>query len=333
MDNPQVKEEIRLPSIMQPSDTFSTKYEFADAFTDQQESVNWRARDYNMADDMQDFRTKLTKPERMLIIETQKLFSHYEMALGLEFWTGKFTRLFPRVEFQRMGTMFGMIETTVHLKFYTQMMDALAMNTAEFFNAPYEDEVLTQSLQYVVEAIKCDDPLKCLAAFCFLEGTVLFSSLAALMSFRAPGGINAMANMVSGISHSCQDEVLHCGAAAAIFQELLKESNLSNQELEELEAHIRQLSKSVVDHERRVISKLFSYGDIRFLGKEDLVRFVEHRADECTKLLGYEVEEDNRPNPISEWFYLSFQGYGVHDFFNVSGKNYELFVDKNRFTW
>lgn len=318
--------------IKQRSTSFKTVYEWADEFTNRQWRKFWDAKDYNMADDMHSFRTVLTKPERLMLIEILKIFNLYEVNIGIEFWNGRFKKMFPRYEFERMGAVFGAIETGVHAPFYIQMSDALGFNTEEFHDAPYNDPVLKERLATIIHYLKGECDIRCLAAMCLLEGTALFSSIAALVSFRAPGSPNAMTNMVSGIIHSAEDEWGHSMASAKCFQVLVEESNLSNEELAQLEKDVREMTDSMVEHEDRITDNIFKGGDNRFIAKEDLKIFSKHRGNRCLEMLGYE-QEDVKHNPIGEWFYILVDAYGFHDFFQQTGSEYTKSVNKSRFTW
>ena len=323
---------MKLPPIQTPSSSFKTIYDWADKFTNAQWDIFWKHTDYKMSDDLHSFRTDLTKPERLMIIESQVIFQHYEVRLG-EFWNSRFKQIFPRYEFDRLGSTFGAMESGVHSPFYIAMTDALGFNTEEFHDKAYLDTVLSRRLEFVTQAIRGDDDLHCLGAICFLEGTALFSALAALMSFRKPGGINAMTNMVSGIVHSCADEQLHSQASAACFKALKDELKLTEEDSIKLFNAIYKVAIDIVAHEILIIEKLFSFGEIRAITKEDMITFVKHRADECLKMLGYEPIYNIKDNPIGEWFYVLVNSYNFGDFFVASQKDYSKTVNSDRFTW
>jgi ribonucleotide reductase beta subunit family protein with ferritin-like domain len=322
-----------IPNILTPSKSFKTEYKWVEDFIDKQQNELWLAKNYDMKADMHVFRTELTKPERMMIVETLKLFSHYETNLGTEFWGGAFIKMFPKKEFQQLGSLFSMVENVSHLTFYTQMMDALGFNTEEFYNSPYQDEVLSDRLGKITKAFKEKDNLKKLAVFTFLEGTALFSSIAALMSFRAPGSINCMTNMASGIIHSAVEEDLHSQASAMCYKTLKSEMNLTPEETLDYQVYCYDVAKDILEHEYLIIDKLFSYGEIRSIKKEDLKLFVEHRTLYCLNLLGYKVESDCHDNKVASWFYILAKSYNMGDFFVSQQKDYENSVNKTRFTW
>ena len=226
-----------------------------------------------------------------------------------------------------------MVETAVHATFYIQMLDELGFNTKEFHDKAFNDPEIKQRLEFIVKCLNGDSDLLALAAMCFLEGTALFSSLASLMSFRKPRSINAMQNMASGIVHSCQDELLHCLVSASAHNELLKQLDLSSEELLSHHKSLVKMREDIVAHELLLIEKKFAFGESRTVAKEDLIRFVEHRGDECLSLMEVSVLRDERPNPIAQWLYPMVKSYNFGDFFQTTQKDYEKFVNKERFTW
>lgn len=299
----------------------------------QQLKMFWVAPDYSMVDDMGDFRVKATKAERIMIINGQKAINHYEVKLDGEFWNGRFKEMFPRYEFQALGSTNGMMEGSVHSKFYIQMADAIGLNDENFHNAVFDDKELNERIKFIGQSVKGDCDLRCLAAMCFIEGTALFSVLASLMSFRKPNSLNLMKNMASGIVHSCQDELIHCLATAMCFKQLLEESNLSKLDLANLQRDIIKMSEDVVAHEYLLIEKLFEGGELRNITKEELRRFVEHRKVECLNLLGYDTKDSEEPNPVADWLYPMVKSYNFGDFFQTTNKDYVKSVNKELFKW
>jgi len=324
---------MNIPRITSKSTSFKPRYPFAVELADKQLDMMWLAKDYNMSDDAHDFRVKATKAQRMMIIQTQKIFNHYEVKLGTDFWNGRFKQIFKGYEFERLGSVFGMVETAVHSPFYIQMTDVVGLNDEDFHNTVFHDPELKSRIEFIVNALTGPCDLRSLAAMTFLEGTALFASLAALMSFRKPGEANIMKNMVSGIVHSCSDELLHCFGSAKCFQELLKESSLSPTALKNLQKDVNQLAKDIVEHEAVLIRKLFQWGELGMVTELELAQFVMHRADECLTLLGYDKYFKPDNNPIGDWIYLLVESYNFGDFFQTTQKDYTKYVNKEDFTW
>lgn len=323
---------MEIPKIKQKSTSFKPEYQWAVDLADKQLDLFWVAKDYSMMDDAHSFRVELTKAERMMVIQTQRIFVHYEAKLGVDFWNGRFKQMFPRYEFERMGAIFGMMETGVHATFYTQMMDAMGLNTEEFHNEPFKDKELSKRLEFITESLRDGTDLEALAAMCFLEGTALFSSFGALLAFRKPNSFNGLKNMVSGLVRSCKDEILHCKASAMCFKQLLDESKLTIKEQEKLKASIKKMCSDIVEHELLILAKLFENGELRNITQKELSELVKERADKCLELLGL-GKMFNITSEASKWFTPMVESYNFGDFFSSTQGEYNKSVNKELFTW
>jgi len=96
MPTPKVKAQIRTKKT-----TYTVDYPQAIAAARRQFSTLWSAEELGVEKDENDIRTMMTDGERHGMITVLKLFTQYELEIGAEFWSGKFTRLFPRPDIQR----------------------------------------------------------------------------------------------------------------------------------------------------------------------------------------------------------------------------------------
>ena len=326
-----------LTKIQIPKDTFTVDYPEAVDFMNKQQAIFWPHFEVKVAKDKQDILVNMTESESHGTIETLRLFSKYENIIGDEFWLNFVMKKFPRAaDIQPMAAMFGAMELAVHLNFYKTLNEELGIATDDFYNSYKEDEELNQRIEYLETILHQEDDLRALGGFTFGEGAVLYTSFAFLKHFQSQGK-NKLLNVVSGINFSARDENLHAEAAAWLFRTLKKEKIeaglLDKEYLDKLEADIYESAKTVLEHEKLIIKKIFSKGKIEGITETQLEYFAKSRINKCLRELGYKNLWEVDYNPISEWFYRGINGYQMQDFFSSQGNQYQRNWDANSFKW
>ena len=326
-----------LTQIQTPKDTFTVDYPEAVDFMNKQQAIFWPHFEVKVAKDKQDILVNMTESERHGTIETLRLFSKYENIIGDEFWLNFVMKKFPRAaDIQPMAAMFGAMELAVHLNFYKTLNEELGIANDDFYNSYKEDDELKQRIEYLKTVLHQEDDLRALGGFTFGEGAILYTSFAFLKHFQSQGK-NKLLNVVSGINFSARDENLHAEAAAWLFRTLKKEkieAGLLNEEyLDKLEADIYESAKTVLEHEKLIIKKIFSKGKIEGITETQLEHFAKSRINKCLRELGYKNLWEVDYNPIAEWFYRGINGYQMQDFFSSQGNQYQRNWDANSFKW
>lgn len=302
-----------------PKTTYTVDYPQAVEFRNKQSSIFWPPEEVKVGKDKQDILVNMTPAERHGVITTLKLFTKYELIIGEEFWLTKVMESFPRPEIQSMASLFGAMELSVHAPFYAKLNEELNLATDEFYNAYLEDPVLAERIKFLDKILSDDDLAYSLAAFSFIEGAVLYSSFAFLKHFQT-NGKNKLLNVVSGINFSARDEALHSEATGWLFQQYVKEAGIDPAEYE---AKAREIGCVVYEHEKAIIQKIFSEGDIEGITETQLDSFVKSRINICLRNLGYKNLYEVTYNPIADYFYKSINGYSMNDFFVSVGNQYE----------
>ena len=326
-----------LTKIQTPKDTFTVDYPEAVDFMNKQQAIFWPHFEVKVAKDKQDILVNMTESESHGTIETLRLFSKYENIIGDEFWLNFVMKKFPRAaDIQPMAAMFGAMELAVHLNFYKTLNEELGIATDDFYNSYKGDEELNQRIEYLETILHQEDDLRAIGGFTFGEGAVLYTSFAFLKHFQSQGK-NKLLNVVSGINFSARDENLHAEAAAWLFRTLKKEKIeaglLDEEYLDKLEADIYESAKTVLEHEKLIIKKIFSKGKIEGITETQLEHFAKSRINKCLRELGYKNLWEVDYNPISEWFYRGINGYQAQDFFSSQGNQYQRNWDANSFKW
>lgn len=313
--------------IQTPKTEFTVDYPEAVEFMNQQQAVFWPHFEVKVHKDKQDILVNMTESESHGTVTTLKLFSKYEQIIGTEFWINFVMQKFPRpADIQPMAAMFGAMELGVHQKFYSTLNEELGLATDEFYNEYLQDPDLAERIEFLEETLANKDDLHALGCFTFGEGAILYSSFAFLKHFQSQGK-NKLLNVVSGINFSARDEHLHSEAAAWLFRTLLQElkdkGEISVEYEEELKQDIYKAAETVLEHERKIISKIFEKGKIDGITDTQLEHFAQSRINLCLRNLGYENLYKVEYNPVGEWFYKGINGYQMQDFFNSQGNQYQ----------
>lgn len=316
----------KLTQIETKKESYTVDYPQAIKAARAQAGIIWFAEELGVEKDENDIRTRCTAGERHGITTVLKLFTTYELLLGgKEYWGGKVSEMFPRPDIQRMAATFSFIELGVHAPFYNLINETLSLSTDEFYLSWKEDEVLSERMAFIHSYADSDDKLRAMAAFSFMEGSVLFSLFAFLKSFNV-GGYNMIPHITSGIDASSKDENMHSMGAAWLYNQLLAEKQeaklITKKAIKELQADIRKIAEKVYEHESLICDKIFEKGGIRTINKEDMLHFVRDRINMVLSYLNCPPLFKEDTGIVSEWFYNQLNAYKYADFFSNSQVQY-----------
>ena len=294
------------------------EYQTAFDFYKDQHRAHWLADEVPLASDLNDWKLKLTEPEKSLIGNILKSFAQTEVHVN-DYWSTKVSIWFPKPEVQAMARVFADFES-IHAEAYARLNEELGLDD---FKAFLEDEVSKAKIDRLVETSSetLEDKAISLAIFsAFTEGVNLFSSFAILMSFQLR---NLMKGTGQIVEWSVRDESLHSKAGCWLFRTLLEEQPDLN--TEDLRDKIIEACELSVQLEFDFIDKAFEMGDVEGLTKEQLKNFIKARANEKMIELGYKpIYNDIDPNLLKqiEWFGHLTSGKTQQDFFAGRVTNY-----------
>lgn len=273
----------------------------------------------NFADDVMDFKSKLTDAERNLIGNVLKGFTQTELIVGNDYWANKVSTWFPKPEIQLMAMAFSGMEA-VHTVSYSQIDENLNLDDYEGFLQDPATVAKLSRLSSKEKTIK--DKARSLAIFsAFTEGVSLFSSFAILLNFKRFNKLPAIGKI---ITYSIRDESLHSAAGCWLFRTLAKQQNLY--EDKEFKKSIYEAARLTIKLEEDFIDKAFELGDVDGLKKEDLKNFIKHRANSKLKELGLKMNWKNIDKEsverIDSWFSIQSGGSTLSDFFHKRPTDY-----------
>lgn len=288
-------------------------------FAETQFSIGWPPSEFPVKDDVHEVLTNFTEAEKHSTIFLLKLFTHYELKAGVDYWGGRVMRRYPTACVQRMATAFANAELNMHAPFYNELNKALNLDTIEFYTDYVKDPVLKARMDFIDELIKSTDDALSTAVFSIVEGAVLYSSFAYLKHFRA-NGKNKLKNVVSGINASVRDENLHSLGGAFLFA---KECEYLGKRPKDYEEQVHQAARVICEHEKLINAKMFEKGTVEGITQTQLDHFGESRIDLCLEQLGMSKIYHVKYNPIESWFYDNINSLKLHDFFSTSGSDYK----------
>ena len=321
------------PRCQIPKKTPTYDYKAAVEAVEAQHNIFWLPTEPKVEKDLHCIKTELTEAEYHGVLTTLKLFTLYEIVAGNEYWGGKFKRMFPRPDFERMGACFSNVELNVHAPFYQRVDDLLGLSSDEFYSQFTDDPVLKSRMDFLDDCIKDKDDLFSVGVFSMVEGSILYSSFAFLMHFQSEGK-NKLPNIHSGLTFSVKDENLHSEGGAWVFRTLLGEKQeLGWDGYTEVESRLYKAAEAIYEHECQIIEMVFSKGSIKGVTAHQMRNFVESRIDLCLKNLGLNSIYNPTYNPIGNWFYKMIGGDTQHDFFVKLGSAYNRNWSEAGFVW
>ena len=294
------------------------EYQTAFDYYKDQHRAHWLADEVPLASDLNDWKLKLTEPEKSLIGNILKSFAQTEVHVN-DYWSTKVSVWFPKPEIQAMARVFADFES-IHAEAYARLNEELGLDD---FKAFLEDETSKAKIERLIETPgeTIEDRAVSLAIFsAFTEGVNLFSSFAVLMSFQLR---NLMKGTGQIVEWSVRDESLHSKAGCWLFRTLLEEQPELN--TDELREKIVEACNLSVQLEFDFIDKAFEMGSVEGLNKNQLKNFIKARANEKMIELGYKaIYNDIDPNLLKqiEWFGHLTSGKTQQDFFAGRVTNY-----------
>lgn len=235
-----------------------------------------------MADDIRDWKYKLTGAEKSLLTNLFRFFTQADIEVN-NCYMKKYSQVFQPVEVQMMLSAFSNMET-IHVHGYSFLVETLGMPDkiyAEFLDFKEMRDKYDYMRQFGVETK--EGIAKTLAVFGgFTEGVQLFSTFAILLNFQR---FNKMKGMGKIVEWSVRDETLHCNSIIRLFRVFIEE----NPEIwtEQLRSDIYEACATIIHFEDAFIDLCFKVGDdIEGLKGIEVKRYIRFIADRRLGELG-----------------------------------------------
>ena len=259
-----------------------------------QQRLHWLPEEVPLADDVKDWRNKLTDSERHLLTQIFRFFTQADVEVN-NCYMRHYSRVFKPTEVQMMLAAFSSMET-VHVAAYSHLLDTIGMPETEysvFLTVKEMKDKYDYMQEFNVDSKA--DIAKTLAVFgAFTEGLQLFASFAMLMNFPR---FNKMKGMGQIVTWSVRDETLHCNSIIKLFRTFVQE----NPEIwtEALQREIYLACSTIVDHEDAFIDLAFQIDGIEGMTAIDVKRYIRFIADRRLIQLGLQpIYKKDAKNPL-----------------------------------
>ena len=321
-------------------------YPWAFEYYHQQQQMHWLPNEIPLAEDISDWKFKLTKGEKNLVTQILRFFTQGDIDIARGY-IERYMQYFKAPEVRMMLCSFANTEA-IHTHAYSHLLDTLGLPEAEYQafheykemenkheylfkkHVEQEIEVASQGGTGPFTKIPIYDSLKNIVLdLCkfsaFGEGLQLFSSFVILMNFQRFGKLKGLGQI---ITWSVRDESLHCEAMIKLFNTLIDENKfIWKSDFKQL---IYQTCRDMVDLEDKFIDLAFEMGDIDGLTKDDVKQYVRYLADRRLLQLKLKPNFKVKKNPLS-WFDDMLLGNEHGNFFETKVTEYSKGI--NRGDW
>lgn len=290
-----------------------------------QQRVHWLPEEVPLADDVKDWKQRLTNPERNLLTQIFRFFTQADIEVN-NCYMKHYSQVFQPTEVQMMLSAFSNIET-IHIAAYSHLLDTIGMPEVEYMAfLQYKEMKDKYDYMHDFNVNSKYDIAKTLAVFgAFTEGLQLFASFAVLMNFPRFGKMKGMGQIVSW---SARDETLHTHNVIRLFRTFLHENPEINTPA--LRADLEQACKTIIVHEDAFIDLAFELGGVDGLDADEVKLYIRYIGDRRMVQLGYEPLFNVEKNPLP-WMDDMLNGLEHTNFFENRATEYSKASTKG--TW
>lgn len=284
----QPKSLLNYPPIYKPF-----RYPWAYQAWEIQQKIHWLPEEVPLADDVRDWRHKLTAEERNLLTQIFRFFTQADVEVN-NCYMKHYSRIFQPTEINMMLSAFSNMET-IHVAAYSHLLDTIGMDEVEY-QAFLEYKEMSDKFDYMQQFNVNDrrQIAKTLAAFgAFTEGVALFASFVILLNFTR---FNKMKGMGQIVSWSVRDESLHCENIIKLFRTFIEE----NPDIwdDELKSEIYEIARQTVALEDRFIDLAFEQGGVQGMEPAEVKQYIRYITDRRLIELGMKSNFHVRDNPL-----------------------------------
>lgn len=285
------------PTLLEPRDYYKP-FAFPWAYQSYKvmQSMHWLPHEAPMAEDIKDWKVKLTENEKSLLTQLFRFFTQADVDIARGYFE-KYALRFQHPELRMMIGSFIAAEAN-HIDAYSTLIDTLGLPEIEF-KAFQQYAAMREKHEYLFERDTgkgIADLAVDIAVFsAFGEGMQLFSSFAILMSFQRR---NLMKGMTTIVEWSIRDESHHVESMIRLFKELIKEHpRVWNDETKQ---RIYQSCRTMVDLEDAFIDQAFALGAVEGVTAAEAKEYIRYIADRRLLQLGLKPNYGVKQNPF-DW--------------------------------
>ena len=259
-----------------------------------QQQLHWLPDEIPLADDVKDWRTKLSNSEKHLLTQIFRFFTQADIEVN-NCYMKHYSQVFQPIEIQMMLSAFSNIET-IHIDAYSHLLDTIGMPETEyqvFMKYKEMKDKFDYMQQFNVNSKR--SIAQTLAVFgAFTEGMQLFGSFAMLLNFQRFGKMKGMGQVVAW---SARDETLHTNSIIKLFRVFVSE----NPEVwdNKMEKFLHDACRTMISHEDAFIDLAFDFeGAIEGMTADEVKAYIRCVADRRLEQLGTSKLYNIRRNPL-----------------------------------
>jgi len=259
------------------------------------EQSHWLHTEVPMAEDVKDWKKKLTNEEKHFLTNIFRFFTQGDIDVAGGY-VKNYLPYFPQPEIRMMLMGFAAREA-LHIAAYSHLIETLGMPESTY-NEFLEYEEMKDKHDYVTELSSKNGDKASTAAHiavfsAFTEGMQLFSSFIMLLNFPRHGLMKGMGQIVTW---SIVDETQHAESMIKLFRTYIEE----NKEIwnDSLKSKIYSIAEKMVELEDKFIDLAFSQGDMRDLNSIDVKKYIRYIADRRLISLGMKGIFKVKKNPL-----------------------------------
>ena len=259
------------------------------------EQSHWLHTEVPMAEDVNDWKDKLSDPEKAFLTNIFRFFvqGDIDVAGG---YINNYLPYFPQPEVRMMLSGFAAREA-LHVAAYAHLIETLGMPESTYSEF-LEYQTMVEKHDYFMELSAANGTPESvatnIAAFsAFTEGMQLFSSFIMLLNFPRHGKMKGMGQI---ITWSIVDETMHAESMIQLFKTYVRENrNLWN---DKLKKEIYDIAEKMVELEEKFIDLAFSMGDMENLTPKDVKQYIRYIADRRLISMGMKGIFKVKRNPL-----------------------------------
>jgi ribonucleoside-diphosphate reductase beta chain len=259
------------------------------------EQAHWLHSEVPMAEDVQDWKKKVSKEEKQFLTNIFRFFTQGDIDVAGAY-VKNYLPYFPQPEVRMMLLGFSAREA-LHIAAYSHLIETLGLPESTY-NQFLEYQEMKDKHDYVLEISSKNGTVAShaehIAVFsAFTEGMQLFSSFIMLLNFPRNGLMKGMGQI---ITWSIVDETMHTENMMKLFKEYIKE----NPEIwnDELKSKIYSIAEKMVELEDKFIDLSFNGMDMRNLKAEEVKEYIRYIADRRLISLGLKGIFKRKKNPL-----------------------------------
>jgi len=290
-----------------------------------QQRIHWLPEEVPMAEDVKDWRHKLTQEEKNLLTQIFRFFVQADVEVN-NCYMKHYSQVFKPTEVLMMLSAFSNIET-VHIAAYSHLLDTLGMPEVEY-EAFMKYGEMKDKYDFMQQwGMDSDEDIaKTLAVFgAFTEGLQLFASFAVLLNFPR---FNKMKGMGQIIAWSARDETLHTNNVVRLFNTFVDEKpEVWNDRVKQ---DIYEACNTIVGLEDNFIDLAFELGGVEGLEPQEVKDYIRYIGNRRLTQLRLEPIYSITDNPLP-WMDEMLNGIEHANFFENRATEYSK--ASTRGTW